>query len=46
MPPGHLVRRPFVRADGTSPIVAVTIVIFVLALLFAGSCAALHSACG
>ncbi len=44
LPPGHR-PRPFVRADGTSPVVPVTIVVFVLALLLAGSCAALHAAC-
>ena len=46
LPPGHAARRlPFVHADGTSPVAVVTIILFVLAALFAGSCAAIHSAC-
>ena len=46
LPPGYAMRRmPFVRADGTSPVVVVTIIVFVLALLFAGSCALVHTAC-
>jgi serine/threonine protein kinase len=45
-PPGYVPRRlPFVRADVTSPVALVTIVFFVLALLLAGSCAAIHGAC-
>jgi len=46
LPPGHAPRRlPFVRADGTSPVAVVTIILFVLAVLFAGSCAVIHGAC-
>jgi serine/threonine-protein kinase len=37
---------PFVRPDGSNTLVVLTIVGFVLAVLFAGTCAALHSACG
>ena len=33
------------RADGTSPIVPITIVLFVLTLLLAASCAVGHAAC-
>ena len=44
LPPGQR-RRPFVRADGTSPIVPITIVLFVLTLLLAASCAVGHAAC-
>jgi serine/threonine-protein kinase len=44
-PPGQAIRLPFVRADGTSPVVVVTIVFFVLAILLAGSCAVVHGAC-
>jgi hypothetical protein len=36
---------PVVRSDGANPVVIVTILVFVLALLFAGSCAILHGAC-
>jgi len=41
-PQGQL---PFRRADGTSPIVIVTIIFFVLAVLFAGTCAVVQGAC-
>jgi eukaryotic-like serine/threonine-protein kinase len=45
-PPGYFPRRmPFVRADGTSSVAVVTVVFFVLATLFAGSCALVHGAC-
>jgi serine/threonine-protein kinase len=44
LPPGQR-PRPFVRADGTSPVVPITIVLFVLALLLAASCAVGHAAC-
>ncbi len=43
--PGSPQRLPFVRADKTSPVAAVTIVLFVLAMLLAGSCALVHGAC-
>jgi hypothetical protein len=47
MPPGQVPRRvlPFQRADGTSPIVIVTIIFFILAVLFAGTCAIVQGAC-
>ena len=44
LPPGRA-RLPFVRADATNPVVIVTIVLFVGALLFAGSCAVIGQAC-
>ena len=44
LPPGQR-RRPFVRADGTSAVVPITIVLFVLTLLLAASCAVGHAAC-
>lgn len=43
-PPGRA--GPLQRADGSNALVIVTTVFFVLALLFAGTCAAVHSACG
>lgn len=45
MPPGYFSPRrlPFVRADKTSPIAVVAVVLFVLATLFAGSCAMVHA---
>jgi eukaryotic-like serine/threonine-protein kinase len=46
LPPGQSPRRMHApRADGTSPVAVVTIVLFVIALLFAGSCALVHGAC-
>ena len=45
LPPGQR-RMPFVRADGTSPIVVVTIIFFVLTMLLAGSCIVGYAACG
>jgi serine/threonine protein kinase len=45
-PPGYVPPRlPFVRADRTSPVAVVTIVLFILTLLLAGSCAVIHGAC-
>ena len=44
LPPGQR-PRPFVRADGTSAVVPITIVLFVLTLLLAASCAVGHAAC-
>jgi hypothetical protein len=44
-PPGQTPRRPFVPAEGTSPVVIVTIIAFVLTVLLAGSCALVHGAC-
>lgn len=46
LPPGHVARRASPRADGTNPIVIVTIVLFVFAVLFAGTCAVVQAACG
>ncbi|MBX3260587.1 MAG: protein kinase [Labilithrix sp.] len=45
LPPERAPRRPFVRADGTSPVAVVTIVLFVLTLLFAFSYAIIQGAC-
>lgn len=44
LPPGQR-PRPFVRADGTSAVVPITIILFVLTLLLAASCAVGHAAC-
>lgn len=45
-PPGYFPRRlPFVRADTTSPLVVLAIIVVVFAMLFAGSCAMIAAAC-
>jgi serine/threonine protein kinase len=45
-PPAMPRRLPFARAEGSSPLVPVTIVLFVLAMLLAGSCVLAHATCG
>lgn len=45
LPPGQRPRRGVPRADGTSPVAVVTIVLFVLTLLFAFSYAIIQGAC-
>jgi serine/threonine-protein kinase len=44
-PPGRSLDRPGAQSDRTSSLVPITIVLVVLAVLFAGSCALIHSAC-
>ncbi|MBX3210685.1 MAG: protein kinase [Labilithrix sp.] len=45
LPPGQRPRRNPARADGSSPVVVVTIILFVLTVLFAFSYAAIQGAC-
>jgi eukaryotic-like serine/threonine-protein kinase len=46
-PPGQPLRRmPVPRAEGSNTLVILTIIFFVFAMILAGTCAAVHSACG
>jgi serine/threonine-protein kinase len=45
--PGPWPRRlPFARVEGTSPLLPLGIALIIIGTLFAGTCAALHAACG